>query len=65
MIAYHNDPGIKAKYLERVRAHRAAARRGFWLASSVKLLELLGDAPVVLKALGEEMRAARRKRRGK
>jgi len=25
MLSYHNDPAIKAKYLERVRMHREAA----------------------------------------
>jgi hypothetical protein len=28
MRAYHNDPAIKARYLARVRAHRAAIEQG-------------------------------------
>jgi hypothetical protein len=27
LLAFHNDPAIKAKYLERVEGHMKAARR--------------------------------------
>ena len=48
MLAFHNDPAVKAKYLARVRRHRkaGAAEAASYLRQSVKLLALLRAAPV-------------------